>query len=292
MEFEWGRRPVKSVGPEARTDEKCAKIKNEVIATGRREDMDLALKRDFAARWQKYFPGAEEPLAFFFSDEPRYAEFLKPKPERHELFCLIGQLGHVRRGDTLAFSRDTIGCSGGLRYTGFSNTVRPEFKYFLSCGSPGQVEGERYKKTPEIVEKMIAEAPVPEAEGQYLVFRPWNKVAEDETPEAVAFFVRPDALSGLFTLANFRTTSEPGVICPFGSACASVIGYPILEARNPRPRAILGTFDPSARPHVEADVLTFSAPWKVFLEMHEDMDESFLITNTWEQIRRRMAGRR
>ncbi len=254
--------------------------------------MDFSLKQDFARRWKRYFTGAEEPLAFFYSDDERYGEFLKPKPERHELYCLIGQLGEVRRGDSLALDRDTIGCPGGLRYSGYSQVLWPEFKYFLSCGYPGKVEGERYKKTPEIVEKMIEATPVPEAEGEYLVFRPWDKVAEDETPEVVVFFAKPDTLSGLFTLANFRRTSDPGVICPFGSGCASVIGHPILEAKNPNPRAVLGTFDPSARPHVEADVLTFSVPWKTFLEMHEDMEESFLITNTWEQIRRRIAAER
>ena len=123
--------------------------------------MDFALKQDFRRRWKKYFAEAEEPLVFFYSDDQRYSEFLKPKPARHELYCLIGQLGAVRGGDTLAFNRDTIGCPGGLRYTGYSQVLWPEFTYFLSCGSPGKVEGERYKKTPEIVEKMIAATPVP-----------------------------------------------------------------------------------------------------------------------------------
>lgn len=27
----------------------------------------------------------------------------------------------------------------------------PNFEYFLSCGIPGKLEGERYKKTPELV---------------------------------------------------------------------------------------------------------------------------------------------
>lgn len=250
--------------------------------------MDGAIKDDFTCKWEKYFGRAEQPLVFFYSDQERYAEFLKPKPERRELYCLIGQLGAVRRGDVLAFSRDTIGCPGGLRYSGFSPSLRPDFRYFLSCGIPGQVEGERYKKTPELVDRVIKETPVPEAEGKYLVFKPWVKVQPDETPRAVVFFVPPDAVSGLFTLANFRRAGEPGVICPFSSGCGSIIGHPLAESRKADPRAVLGMFDPSARPHVEADFLSFAVPWTFFLEMNEDMNESFLITSTWEQIRRRL----
>jgi uncharacterized protein (DUF169 family) len=154
------------------------------------------------------------------------------------------------------------------------------------------MEGERYKKTPELVEQMLKEVPVPEAEGTMLVFKPWTKIREEETPQAVVFFAAPDALSGLFTLANFRRTGDPGVICPFGAGCGSIIGHPLAEARTADPRAVLGMFDPSARPHVEPDLLSFAVPWSKFLEMNEDMEESFLMTNTWEQIRRRLAGPR
>lgn len=254
--------------------------------------MDFALKRSFSDHWTKYFSRSEEPLVFFYSDDGRYEEFVRPKPSPHEFACLIGQLGDVRRGDTVAFTRETIACFGGLRYTGYSADLRPEFRYFLSCGIPGRMEGERYKKTPELVDEILQAAPELKAEGRYLVFRPWGKVEESETPRAVVFFAAADALSGLFTLANFRRAQESGVICPFGSGCASIIGYPVLESRTAKPRAVLGLFDPSARPHIEPTHLTFAIPWATFREMIEDMDESFLITNTWEQVRRRLSGER
>ena len=51
-----------------------------------------------------------------------------------------------------------------------------------------------------------------------------------------------------------------------------------------RPRAILGMFDPSARKYVAADILSFSVPMKKFTGMIADMEESFLTTDTWETV--------
>ena len=69
--------------------------------------------------------------------------------------CMIGQLAPViRKGQTLSFTQETFGCFGGVRYSGFPSEDNPDFKYFLSCGIPGKLEGERYKKTPELSSNM------------------------------------------------------------------------------------------------------------------------------------------
>jgi hypothetical protein len=47
-------------------------------------------------------------------------------------------------------------------------------------------------------------------------------------------------------------------------------------------------FDISARPFVEKDVLTFAAPMKKFRAMVANMDESFLITHSWEKVKKRI----
>ncbi len=74
--------------------------------------------------------------------------------------CLIGALAEVRRGRALCFDNDSIGCFGGRRYAGFADKLRPNFEYFLSCGIPGKMEGERYKKSPELVKEVMKLAPV------------------------------------------------------------------------------------------------------------------------------------
>ena len=127
-----------------------------------------------------------------------------------------------------------------------------------------------------------------EAPGQYLVFKRWDKLNRNEQPVAVIFFATPDVLAGLFTLANFDRADSLGVIAPMGAGCATLINYPMEESRSENPRCILGMFDVSARPHVPEKTLTFSIPIKRFEQMVYQMDESFLITGSWGQVRRRL----
>lgn len=253
--------------------------------------MDQLFRQEALKKWGRYFGGAEVPLVFFYSDDEKYAGFLKPISGRTGTahLCMIASLSLAREGKPLAFSKETMGCQGGARYSGYATGLRPKFKYFLSCGIPGEMEGERYKKTPEIVAESMKGTPRIMAEGKYLVFRRWDTVEEDELPLVVIFFAKPDALSGLFTLANFRSSDPHAVMTPFSAGCGSIIGYPLLESHKPNQRAVIGMFDPSARPHVGEHILSFAAPLKKFGEMVEDMDESFLITRTWKRILKRMG---
>jgi hypothetical protein len=52
----------------------------------------------------------------------------------------------------------------------------------------------------------------------------------------------------------------------------------------------LGMFDVSARPGVPDDRLTFAVPMKRFEQMVRNMDESFLITNSWKTVRDRLTS--
>lgn len=248
--------------------------------------MDRRQKAEFLDRWEKYFKGADLPFVFLFSNDEGYTENLRPV---HGHVCMIGQLAPVLKGKTVSFTGETIGCFGGIRHAGFPAPEFPAFKSFLSCGIPGQLEGERYKKTPELVERYVQDMPVPRAEGRYIVFKRWDRLDESEDPQAVVFFATPDVLAGLFTLANFRASDPQAVIAPFCSGCGSIISYPLAERTKETPRAIVGMFDVSARPFVKEGILSFAAPMKKFREMVEDMDESFLITGSWEKVRRRIG---
>ncbi len=48
-------------------------------------------------------------------------------------------------------------------------------------------------------------------------------------------------------------------------------------------------FDISARPYVPSGVLTFTIPLKRLKQMVNNMDESFLITTTWEKVHQRIT---
>lgn len=250
--------------------------------------MIIGIKNQFMENWGKFFPGAELPIIFYYTNEEGHGERAQ-KPDVWK--CVICDLGRVRKGKSVYFNIDAVSCGGGKRYFGFSDDIMPDFEYFLSCGIPGKVEGERYKKTPELVRQIMKHQPTFEAPGKYIVFKRWDQLEENDQPLATIFFARPDVLAGLFALANFDEASPNAVIAPFCSGCSSIVSYPFMELKSDHPRAILGMFDPSARPCVPSDTLTFSIPWPKFVTMVDNFGESHMITDTWDNIRERISRR-
>ena len=247
--------------------------------------MDMNIKTRFLDMWGNYFTGAAPPLAWYYTDEAGRGEPPKPSAENR---CLICALAAARNGIPLSFSaRETL-CTGGKRYLGFTDRLRPNFEYFLSCGVPGEMEGERYKKSPELVTEYLRHHPMVAAPGTFIVFKRWDTLEAADEPQAVVFFAPPDVLSGLYTLANFDESDPHGVTAPMGAGCATIVHYPYLELQLPRPKAVLGMFDVSARPCVQPNELTFAVPWPKFLRMLDNADESFLITGSWEKVKARI----
>jgi uncharacterized protein (DUF169 family) len=248
--------------------------------------MDNNLKEQFLEHWDRYFDGAELPITFYYTDQEGCAELAKSS-SRHQ--CVIGDLAKVRKGGSLCFTTKSVGCFGGKRYLGFTKRIMPNFEYFLSCGIPGEVEGERYKKSPEMVEEVTKNLPQFKAPGRFIVFKRWDMLDESDEPAVVIFFAKADILSGLFTLANYDEVEQNGVIAPFGAGCSTIVMYPYLERDADRPRAVLGMFDVSARPFVPKEMLTLAVPMNKFERMIENMEESFLITPAWAKVKKRIS---
>ncbi len=248
--------------------------------------MDTAMKERFMALWEKFFDGAELPLVFFYSNRDTPTKQPKP-PDQHR--CVIADIWRTRKGRAISLDANAIGCDGGRKYLGFGEIRRPHFEYFLSCGIPGVVEGERYKKTPQIVKKVMAAMPKFTAPAKVITFKRWDLIEEKDEPEAVIFFAPPDVLAGLFTLANFDTV-ESGVFTPFCSGCAAIVTFPYMEREAYPQRAVIGMFDVSARPCVPAGILSFAVPLNRFKVMVDNMEESFLITGSWAEVRKRIAA--
>jgi hypothetical protein len=163
----------------------------------------------------------------------------------------------------------------------------PDFDYFLSYGIPGKLDGERYKKSPELVRESVQLSPSFRAPKHFIIFKRWDKLSASDEPDVVFFLAGLDTISGLFTLANFDEAEPNAVICPFGSGCSSIVYHPYMELRLPRPRCVLGMFDISARPCIGENTLSFAAPFPKFVRMVENMSESFLETKSWKVLRRR-----
>lgn len=251
--------------------------------------MNVQFQQEFQNKWEHYFPGAELPVAYSYTDEVSAAERADSQDEEH---CVIASFQRVRQGHTFVYGADSPGCKGWRRYTGFSQSLRPKFEFFLSCGIPGEIEGERYKKSPDLVASYLESHPAFEAPGHFLVFKRWDKLAGNDKPFAVTFFASADVLSGLFALANYDRSDAFGVISPAGSGCATIVNYPYWEAQSDQPSCVLGMFDVTARSQVPAPFLTFTIPFKRFEQMVANMDESFLTTAAWETVRARLPQAR
>ncbi|MCX6225510.1 MAG: DUF169 domain-containing protein [Bacteroidia bacterium] len=248
--------------------------------------MDLKLKEKFLGLWKNHFGIAELPIVFYYHQEIHHAI---PVARAKGRSCIICELAKVRNGESLAYDSEAIACAGAKRYLGYSENIRPNFEYFLSCGIPGKMEGERYIRTPEMVlELQKHQKTIKEAKGNFIIFKRWDKLEEFDEPAVVIFFAKPDVLSGLFTLANFDQTEPNSTFSPFGAGCGTIVHYPYLEKDADRPRAVIGMFDPSARPCVPKDTLSFAVPMIKFERMVDYMEESFLITDTWKIVRKRI----
>jgi len=246
--------------------------------------MDTALKEKFLILWKKYFKNAELPITFYYSNGNGGAKRTVPSKVNR---CLICELSKIRKGESLAYNEGTLLCGGAKRYLGFTDKMRPGFEYFLSCGD-AEIEGERYIRTPEMVSEIMKNQKKLSPPGENIVFKRWDNLTREDSPDVVIFFAIPDVLSGLFTLANFDQTEPNGTFTPFGAGCGSIVHYPYHEIKSQRPRAVIGMFDPSARPCVPGNVLTFALPMLRFEKMINYMEESFLVTETWKNVMKRM----
>jgi uncharacterized protein (DUF169 family) len=249
--------------------------------------MNLQFKDGFLFKWRKYFGGSELPIAYEYTEDEQGIPPVDPKVDHR---CVIADLEKARAGHPVRFKSNTFGCTGGKSFCGYAPRPRANIAEFLSHDAKG--EGERYKKNPEIAERAIASSPPFPAPAANLIFKRWDRLTEADHPTVVIFFATPDVLSGLFTLAGYDVAdNESAVIAPFGAGCASIVKYANHEGSKENPRAILGMFDVSARPYVPANVLSFAVPMKRFEVMVGNMDESFLITESWQKVETRIESR-
>ena len=247
--------------------------------------MNIEIRDHFIRQWKKYFNNADLPIIYYYTDEPGNVTIV---PSSEKWSCIICQLQKVRSGESLAFSAESVKCGGAKRYLGFAEKIRPNFEYFLSCGIENQMEGERYIRTPELVLDLMKKQKKLIIPGKYIVFKRWDHLNEKDNPDVAVFFATPDILSGLFTLANYDQSEPDSTITPFAAGCGSLVYFPYIEKDSLRPRAVIGMFDVSARPCVPEGVLTFSVPINKFTKMISYIDESFLITDSWKKVQKRI----
>ena len=194
--------------------------------------MDIVLKDKFLALWKKYFNSAALPITFYYTDKASPTELVKPGSVPR---CIMGALVKIQKGQSLAFDADAVGCPGGKRYLGFSENLAPNFEYFLSCGIPGKLEGERYKKTPEMVKEYLKHAPAMKAPGRYIVLKdgtssksPIARRSSSALPRRMSFRV---FLRWTATMRRSRTWSSRHSVPAAPASCNTLIWK--LKRRGP-----------------------------------------------------------
>lgn len=201
--------------------------------------------------------------------------------------CVVAMLRAASKGRTAAFSKETVACPGGKVGLGM-DVFQPGFiEYFLSVGGVGPKPGEHYKKTPELARAYIQglpDCPSPD----YVIFQPLDQVT-DAQPEAVIFLVNADQLSGLATLANYDVPGQNNVQLLFGSGCTQSVLYGLSENARDGKTCFIGLTDPSARKCIDKDLLSFTIPYRRYLEMESHVEECFFQTETWAHIANRIA---
>ena len=245
--------------------------------------MNTTMRDKFTSQWQQFFNNSELPITFQYATDSRNIPVVET-PQGHR--CIISQLIKVRHGGSICMQPHSVNCIGGKRYMMFSDSMPPSFECYISHYPDGR--GERYKLLPEQVVHFWDNLPKLPIKGDHLIFKRWDHLEEQDEPDAVIFFATPDVLSGLFTLTCFDSTAEDAVIAPFGAGCTNIIYYPYREQLNGTGRAVIGLMDPSARKCTKGDLVTFAIPINKFMAIIDQMEESFLATDTWKIIQRRI----
>jgi len=224
------------------------------------------------------------------------------KPERATQFkegswgCVGSMLQAATKGRTVVFDRKTSGCPGGGTGLGFGNCyVGFPIDRLLSTGGKAELgngqtydmgEGERFFESPEVVDRWAKALPFREVPTEYIVCKPLDQVADEEAVSLVLMLVNPDQLSALVTLAVFRRGVVEATVAPWGAACQSIL-FAHAEAESDTPRGVIGFFDISQRGKIPRELLSFTVPYRMFLEMESSVDDSFLGTSAWDKLRTR-----
>lgn len=249
----------------------------------------------------------EEPMGLYYSDEkPR--EGFSPKPtdlptrekeEKNEIdwgavfgdfSCVMGHIWRARKKKSTAyFSAEQFGCPGGAFYLGFNKPQVETIIHYVSSGIPGLMEGERYCESPDALRQIFEYVDPRPAPHKYCIVKPLSLFEKGQEPEVIQFYCRPESLCGLHQLASFVTSDPEVVFSPWGAGCSNIVIWPLHYLERGLNKAVLGGWDPSARKFFKTDELTFTVPFRMFIDMLNRYEESFLMTKTWSTVQKKIA---
>ncbi len=216
------------------------------------------------------------PLVGVYDAAPSAA--FAPLVETEGTTCCFAYYPRWIEGETLVLSRGGAGCQGAYRALGLLQGYPPHMAHFLTDGV-GAPKGEGLKATPEIAQAFLDRARPIEAASGYILIGPL-RLEQWQTLRSVTFFVDPDRLGAVMTLAGYWS-ADTVVSAPFGSGCSLM--WRALE-EDGRDRAVLGATDIAMRRYLPANVLSLSVSPGRFEQMVSFPDEAFLNRSWWNDL--------
>jgi hypothetical protein len=201
-----------------------------------------------------------------FYDAPDATPFeplVKPNPGE----CVFTFYKNWLKGKTLHITKEHYGCGGAGRWMcGVETRQREDFIKFLA-------DDEGLKASHELMEKWIDSGRPYQSAHPHILIGPL-KQSQWEYAKSVTFFVNPDQLSVLAIGAQYHTApgDPPPVIAPFGSGCMQLLPFKDLTLAQ----ASIGTTDIAMRQHIPPDILGFTVTRKMFRQLCELDERSFL----------------
>lgn len=234
----------------------------------------MELKEFIQSYREAFGENAQLPLLFGYSDTP-VAQTAKIGG------CFFKGLQAAREGTPISLSVEVMGCGGGKLYTGFTD---------MPAHVPNYVSiTEKYKQTPEMVADYVKRLEIPYATKPYLNFVRIDQAKSFEGFEGVLFYAMPDMLAGLCGWAFYDTNEPDAVMAQFGSGCSTVVSMTVVENARGGYRCFLGLLDPSVRPWVGPNELSFTIPMSRFTAMLDTMRQCFLFgSHAWEKLKARL----
>ena len=197
----------------------------------------------------------------------------------------------VRNGGKYACTKEQIACHGAVGGFGFGGIINRERTCMnMSQFPPGSEgthhgNGKRYFANPECAKFQIDAIPDIGDGNDCIIFQDLDDAENSGADiEVVVFIVDPTRLTALMQLAAFsRRTEGSASIAPFGHACQQIYAIPFAEGTKDEPCGVIGMTDMFARRFVETGELSYAVPYKLYLRMMNDMNDSFLVQERFQE---------
>lgn len=165
-------------------------------------------------------------------------------------------------------------CTGPVEFFGFQELENDDGKFIA--------ETERFKKDRNLARKYYHDSlkyirPPKEA---FLYAECLDSIDQNREIEVINLFPDPTGLANLTVLSYYdRETNMNDVMTPFASGCEGAFTIPFNEQLSEKPKCVLGFMDSLIRRFIPKDMLLMAIPANRFLEMVNNIDESFLDKN-------------